>query len=141
MKYDVILIEDKLKDLFPNNPFNLKNDLKKIGIELKEKIIQEVVCQIVMGFNRKECVKLDYKIDNNNKIYIILAKIRIKLENERKKVSLRCITLVDKTNMLCIILHIYAKNKKEDLSTNELKLAKKILSYYYNEVIKEDENE
>ena len=29
MKYDVILIEDKLKDLFPNNPFNLKNDLKK----------------------------------------------------------------------------------------------------------------
>ena len=141
MKYDVILIEDKLKDLFPNNPFNLKNDLKKIGIELKEKIIQEVVCQIVMGFNRKECVKLDYKIDNNNKIYIILAKIRIKLENERKKVSLRCITLVDKTNMLCIILHIYAKNKKEDLSTNELKLAKKILSYYYNEVIKEDEHE
>lgn len=141
MKYDVILIEDKLKDLFPNNPFNLKNDLKKIGIELKEKIIQEVVYQIVMGFNRKECVKLDYKIDNNKKIYIVLAKIRVKLENERKKESLRCITLVDKTNMLCIILHIYAKNKKEDLNANELKLAKKILSYYCNEVIKENENE
>lgn len=141
MKYDVILIEDKLKDLFPNNPFSLKNDLKKIGIELKEKIIQEVVYQIVMGFNRKECVKLDYKIDNDKKIFIILAKIRIKLENERKKVSLRCISLVDKTNMLCIILHIYAKNKKEDLSSNELKLAKNILSYYYNEIIRENENE
>lgn len=43
--------------------------------------------------------------------------------------------------MLCIILHIYAKNKKEDLNANELKLAKNILSYYCNEVIKENENE
>ena len=47
MQYKIFLIEDELENLLPNNPFNLKNDFKKIGIELKEKIIQEAIDQII----------------------------------------------------------------------------------------------
>ena len=46
MEYKIILIEDKLKNLLPGNPFNLKNDFKNIDIKLKDLIIQEVVDQL-----------------------------------------------------------------------------------------------
>jgi hypothetical protein len=45
-EYKIILIEDKLKNLLPGNPFNLKNDFKNIDIKLKDLIIQEVVDQL-----------------------------------------------------------------------------------------------
>ena len=69
MEYKIILIEDKLKNLLPGNPFNLKNDFKNIDIKLKDLIIQEVVDQLHKGFNRKECSKLYYRKYEN--VFII----------------------------------------------------------------------
>ena len=139
MEYKIILIEDKLKNLLPGNPFNLKNDFKNIDIKLKDLIIQEVVDQLHKGFNRKECSKLYYRKYEN--VFIILVKIRVRLEDGKKKTSLRCILIVDEFNELCLILHLYEKKNKENLTHMELKSAKKMLDYYYNELIKEYKDE
>lgn len=138
MKYSIILIEEELKDFFPDNPFNLKNDFKKIGIELKEDIIQEIAAQIIRGFNRKECIKLDYKINKEQNVHVILTKIKLSLVKKKKKAALRCISIIDEINNLCIVLHIYEKNKKKDLSLEELKLSKNILNNYYLRLLKEN---
>lgn len=137
MNYDIILIEDELENLFTNNPFNLKKDFKSIDIRLKKEIIQEIAAQLIKGFNRKECSKLYYKQYNN--LLIVLTKIRIKLE--RKKTSIRSILIIDNYNHLCLILHLYEKKNKENLSKYELNSAKKMLDYYYNKLIKENKNE
>jgi hypothetical protein len=46
------------------------------------------------------------------------------LEDCKKKTSLRCILIVDEFNELCLILHLYEKNK-ENLTHMELNSAKK----------------
>ena len=65
----------------------------------------------------------------------------MRLEDGKKKTSLRCILIVDEFNELCLILHLYEKKNKENLTHMELNSAKKMLDYYYNELIKEYKDE
>lgn len=139
MKYNIILIENDLAKLFPNNPFNLKKDFKSIGIRHKDIIIQELAEELRKGFNRKECSKLYYI--KTNDVYVVLAKIRIKLDDKGKKTSLRCILIIDENNNLYLVLHIYEKKNKSNISKFELNSAKNLLDFYYNELIKEYRNE
>lgn len=141
MKYEIYFAKDELGDRFTDNVFNIKKDLKSINVKSKEaevKIVQELSAELQRGFGRNSCINLFEKDISTFKI--IIAKIRVSYNNSSKRDALRCILLVDQVNSLCIILHIYAKNKKTDLENYEYQALKKMLEEYYI-IIKENENE
>lgn len=134
MKYDLKFAEGNLRDLFQTNIFNLTNDFKKIGIaklETKVKIGQEILNEIYLGFGRKSCAELYSKeMNDGNKIKILMAKIRVAYGNKGKSGGLRCIVLVDQKDNICIVFHIYAKNKKNEMTKNEYNSIENILNEY-----------
>ncbi len=144
MDYKVIYITDDLLDCLENNPFNLKKDFKKIGIKTKNeelKIAEAIVSELKHGFGRKDCVNLFCDIiDKKENIFIILAKIKLNKKNNNIGNELRCIVLVDQQNELCLVLHLYAKKNKSDLTPIEKKEAKQMLLNYSEMIKKESVN-
>jgi len=51
-------------------------------------------------------------------------------QQKGKSGGLRCIALVDDYTLRCIILHIYSKNIKEDITKKEENQLKKLLNKY-----------
>ena len=92
-----------------------------------------------MVYNRKSHVILFEKRIQN--IKVIITKTRLSLnDNKSKKDQLRCISLIDELENRCIILHIYMKNKKENISLLEKKMCKNLLDEYI-ELVKENNYE
>ena len=119
----------------------LKKDLKSINVKNiydEIKIVKEISIELERGFGRYSCIELFSKAINKYKI--IIAKIRVSYNNLSKRDALRCILLVDEERSVCLILHIYAKNKKRDLLKYEYDALKKMLEEYYIN-IKENQNE
>ena len=142
MKYILRFAEGELRDFFQTNVFNLTNDFKEIGIKkfaIKEKIGEEILNEIHLGFGRIPCTELYSKeLSDNHKIKIIMAKIRVAYGNKGKSGALRCIVLVDQKENKCILFHVYAKNKKEEMTPNEYNSIENILNEYLS--IFEEEN-
>ena len=139
MKYEIRFAEDDLRNIFKSNIFNLTNDFKKIGIKtqkIKKQIGLEIINEIQLGFNRKSCVELLIVKVEKNAVKVIMAKIRVPYGNKGKSSGLRCITLVDLENKVCILFHVYAKNIKNDLSQKEYIAINNILIDYIHIIYK-----
>lgn len=137
INYKVIYIDDSYQNLFTDNPFNLKKDLKKLKIKNDRDrlfIAAQIVCEVSKGYGRKQCINLySCLLYNDPKIYLVLAKIYLININEHKT-RLRCILIVDEYNELCIVLHIYEKNNKADLTEIEKIKSKNILIEYLHKI-------
>ena len=139
--YYTIYFEDDFDFDLKHNPFNLKNDLKKLNIKYKNKYTLHIRQEIQHGTNRTSC-KAIFKIDyNNTKYKIMIVKIRCGFESKGKSGGIRFIVLVDEKNMICIVLHAYGKNKTEELTENEKNSLKKLLDYYKESIEGEENNE
>lgn len=124
MQYDVYYLEGDIADRF-GPCYNIKHDFKKYGIEYIEenklKISQEIVSEIEKGIRGKSCVCLHcLVIDKERKLKLYLLKIRFSIDARNKRDAHRCIVLCDEQNRICIILHIYAKNKKENITKKKM---------------------
>ena len=121
-------------NFFNSNPFNIKRDLKNNGIKLeeeKEQIVKGIAAQILLGYGRKQCIELfSCKVKQNKSLKIVMAKIKTELDYKGNNKTLRSICLIDEVKNYCIILHIYSKNNKEDLSQSEKNMTKKMFKQY-----------
>lgn len=143
-KFDVIFIFDGLEGMFKYYIFNLRKDFKNLNIKsndemMRSRIVMNSISEINMGYIRKSNVILfEKRIEN---IKVIITKTRLSLnDNKSKKDQLRCISLIDELENRCIILHIYMKNKKENISPLEKKMCKNLLDEYI-ELVKENNYE
>lgn len=143
MQYVVYYLESEIAESL-GTCYNIKHDFKKNGIKYNEenklKISQEIVSEIQKGIGRKSCVCLYYLvIDQKRKLKLYLLKIRFGIDEKSKRDAYRSLVLCDEQNGICIILHIYAKNKKENITKKEECEFKNIVEEYILN-IKEGEN-
>ena len=119
-KYLVIIDPKKVDLLFQNIlPFNLKKDLKIINDIPDYKIADEIRAVLQGKVHGKAYTEISYQIYKGKKISISKVRLTDLKQQKGKSGGLRCIALVDDYTLRCIILHIYSKNIKEDITKKE----------------------
>lgn len=130
-KYLVIIDPEKVNLLFQNiSPFNLKKDFKKINDIPDYKIAGEIRAILQGKVRGKAYTEISYQIYKGKKISISKVRLTDLKQQKGKRGGLRCIALVDDYTLRCIILHIYSKNIKEDITKKEENQLKKLLNKY-----------
>ncbi len=113
-------------DYFKIHGFDIKRDLKKFNISIKEyqKVLNDLSKPNYFT-NPKGCLQAN---DDNT---LIVKKLYVSYRNQSKRDGLRVIALiiiVNVGNKIYILpFHMYSKNKKSDLTQLEENLLKKIL--------------
>ena len=127
----VIIDPEKVDLLFQNIlTFYLKKDLKKINDIPDYKIADEIRAVLQGKVRGKAYTEISYQIYKGKKISISKVRLTDLKQQKGKRGGLRCIALVDDYTLRCIILHIYSKNIKEDITKNEENQLKKLLNKY-----------
>ena len=131
-----IFIGDEFRKVYSNIPFNLKNDLKGFNIRFINKLSEEIAAELNRGFGRKDCIILQSKEIDKTRL-ILIVKIKLSIKNSSNNNEFRCICIVDQVNMWCIVLHVFGKNKKKDITNDEKKKINKLLNEYFEDLKKE----
>jgi len=130
IEYDVIVDPNEVDNLFPGY-FNLKSDFKEMKISSDKKMLEKIALEISMIVNKGTNSNSNILIYEIEFLYTI-NKIKLEKNNTNKGKSggCRAICLLDKNYELCFLLHIFSKNKKENLNDREKNNLKKCLNEY-----------
>ena len=133
MCYEIIVDPEVVHDVFKDKlPFNLKNELKKIrrtyGIKREE--IEEFLGD-ESRFLKKDLIT--YYHDK----YVAIAKLRYanKSINKGKSGGLRLIFMIDYVHKYIILLSVYSKSDKDELSTEEQNKIKILAKKYKEDIV------
>ena len=130
--YKVIIDPLAIDDVFGNiSPFNLARDIKGYSNDLLRSLSQEIAALLKRGPRGKSYVEISAEFLNKKKISLSKFRIADKEKWQGKSGALRCIAIVDNLNRLCIVLHVYEKSKKENISRKSENQAKKMLKRYF----------
>ena len=130
MKYSIIVDEFAVSDVFGFDlPFNLKKEVKryiKSNILLLSEVEETIADEIINGIHPPK-VAMITKVNECE-----ILKIRYSGFNNRgSSYGFRFIVLVDHINCYGILLSIYHKKDKKDLSMDEKNDLKKLCIKYY----------
>lgn len=129
--YRVVIDPTAIDDVFGNiSPFNLAQDLKGFRHNFVKSLSEEIAALIKIGPHGKSFVEISYEYLNKKKIAISKFRIADKEKCQGKSGALRCIAIVDNLNHICIVLHIYEKRKKENISKKSENRLKEMLKSY-----------
>ena len=135
MKYSVIVDDCAVSDVFGSDlPFNLKKEIKryiKDNVLLLNRIEELIADEIINGVHPPK-VAIITKYDKCE----ILKMRYTGLNNAGSSYGFRLIVLVDHINHFGILLSIYHKKDKGDLSMNEKNMLKKLCVKYYLSIMK-----
>ncbi len=126
--YYVILDPEVNIEVFGSDtPFNLKKDIKNLQKETVERIVGEIGASL----EQKLKVSVLYESRVNN-LTVSCIKMRIIDDNNNKGKSsgFRCIVIVDEIRKWCIVLHIFKKSDKLNISNDENNKLKKLFNKY-----------
>jgi len=127
--YDLFIDPHDISELFGSDtPFNLEQDLKALKKTIKppSRLTDEII---------HKCLKKEPRAilainndDGDHKNMIRIEKYDV--QDDASKKSYRFIMLVDDINHYIILLHAYEKSKKDDLTEQEKKAVRTIVSNY-----------
>lgn len=135
MKYEIIYDADIIEILFNSYlPFSLEKDLKEYTEEELSNIINEIIDDIIKPEKPPQrCLIYKKKV---NKFDIMIVKYREKNPKLKggKSGGIRCLLLKDTYNRRGILLHVFSKKEKDDLTETQKKQLKQLLEIYVNSI-------
>ena len=135
--YNFLYDPDVVNSFFGSDRiFNLKSDIKGKDIDW-EKIQEEVIQWIIQGPHSPQYVVHTQDFLDGKKIEI--AKIRIGDESKGRGKSggYRLVAFIERRFKVIVVMHLFSKNEKPDLTPNE----KNKLSKWFKKYIKSQKSE
>ncbi len=131
VEYKVKIDHGAIVNVFGNmSPFNLEKDLKCYDDVFLKLMSEEIGALLKKGPRGKTYVEISCRYFNNAKITYSKFRIADSENCKGKSGGLRCIAIVDNLNHWCIILHVFEKNKEENIDKKSENKVKKMLNKY-----------